>query len=127
VQDNLSATLSTSNNQTVFIPKSASFMGGQGADAGSIAYSETVTPTLRGQAGGNSVPMVMTAFGICSQGSNAMLSPNPHSGIYEAETSRTLDLNCARPDCNQGGVAVVAVQGSMIGRGDDSGPRVAAA
>ncbi len=52
-----------------------------------------------------------------------MLSPNPHSGIYEAETSRTLDLNCARPDCNQGGVTVVAVQGSMIGRGDDSGPR----
>lgn len=103
--------------------KSAAFMGGQGADAGSIAYSEKVTPTLRGQAGGNSVPMVLTAFGICSQGSNAMLSPNPHSGIYEAETSRTLDLNCARPDCNQGSVAVVAVQGSMIGRGDDSGPR----
>lgn len=123
VQDNLSATLSTSNNQTVFIPKSASFMGGQGADAGSIAYSETVTPTLRGQAGGNSVPMVMTAFGICSQSSNAMLSPNPHSGIYEAETSRTLDLNCARPDCSQGGVAVVAVQGSMIGREDGNGPR----
>ena len=60
---------------------SAAFMGGQGADAGSIAYSEKVTPTLRGQAGGNSVPMVMTAFGICSHNSNSMLSPNPHSGI----------------------------------------------
>lgn len=89
-------------------PNPAAFMGGQGSDAGSIAYSETVTPTLRGQAGGNSVPMVMTAFGIGSHGSSAMLSPNPHSGFYEAGTSRTLDLNCARPDCHQGGVAVVS-------------------
>ncbi|GHU94385.1 hypothetical protein FACS1894208_05370 [Clostridia bacterium] len=38
----------------------AAFMGGQGADAGSIAYSETVSPSLRSQAGGNTVPMVMT-------------------------------------------------------------------
>lgn len=89
-------------------PNPAAFMGGQGSDAGSIAYSETVTPTLREQAGGNSVPMVMTAFGIGSHGSSAMLSPNPHSGFYEAGTSRTLDLNCARPDCHQGGVAVVS-------------------
>ena len=73
--------------------------------------------------GGGNTPMVMTAFGICSHNSNSMLSPNPHSGIYEAETSRTLDLNCGRPDCNQGGVAVVAVQGSMIGREDKNGPQ----
>ena len=67
--------------------------------------------------------MVMTAFGICSHNSKAMLSPNPRSGIYEAETSRTLDLNCSRPDCNQGGMAVVSVQGSMIGREVRSGPQ----
>ncbi|MFA9381943.1 MAG: DNA cytosine methyltransferase, partial [Acetanaerobacterium sp.] len=73
--------------------------------------------------GGGNTPMVITAFGICSHNSNSMLSPNPHSGIYKAETSRTLDLNCNRPDCNQGGVAVVAVQGSMIGREDKNGPQ----
>jgi DNA (cytosine-5)-methyltransferase 1 len=36
-----------------------------------------------------------------------MKSSNPHSGIYEAETSRTLDLNGGNPACNQGGIAIV--------------------
>lgn len=36
-----------------------------------------------------------------------MLSDNPHSGIYEAKTSRTLDLNGGNPACNQGGICVV--------------------
>lgn len=47
-------------------------------------------------------------YGFSSFDSNAMKSPNPHSGIYEADTSRTLDLNGGSPACNQGGVAVVA-------------------
>ena len=47
-------------------------------------------------------------YGIGSYHSNAMKSDNPHSGIYEADTSRTLDaLNCGYPGCNQGGMAVV--------------------
>jgi hypothetical protein len=45
-------------------------------------------------------------YGICSDKSNSMLSGNPHSGIYEADTSRTLDNNCGNPACNQGGIAV---------------------
>jgi site-specific DNA-cytosine methylase len=48
-----------------------------------------------------------TAYGISSYDSNAMKSSNPHSGIYEAETSRTLDGNGGNPSCNQGGIAVV--------------------
>ena len=55
-----------------------------------------------------------------------MKSDNPHSGIYEAETSRTLDGNGGNPGCNQGGIAVVesyAIQGSMIGRDDKNGPQ----
>ena len=36
-----------------------------------------------------------------------MKSSNPHSGIYEATTSRTLDLNGGNPSCNQGGIAIV--------------------
>lgn len=46
-------------------------------------------------------------FGISSYESNSMKSANPHSGIYEADTSRTLDLNGGNPACNQGGIAVV--------------------
>ena len=47
-------------------------------------------------------------FGIGSYHSNAWMSDNPHSGVYEAETARTLDaLNCGYPACNQGGMAVV--------------------
>lgn len=64
-------------------------------------------------------------YGICSYASNSMMSSNPHSGIYEADTSRTLDLNGGNPACNQGGIAVVsyALQGSMIGRADKNGPQ----
>ncbi len=51
---------------------------------------------------------VPTAYGICSDKSNSMLSGNPHSGIYEADTSRTIDANGGNPGCNQGGIAVVA-------------------
>ena len=121
VQENASATLSTVNDQSVFVPNSAAFMGGQSADAGSIAYNEHISPTIRGQAGGNSVPMVMTAFGISSDASNAMKSSNPHSGIYKADTARTLDQSGGNPSCNQGGIAV-CVQGSMIGREEKNGP-----
>lgn len=78
--------------------------------------------------------------GISSLDSNAMKSSNPHSGIYEAETSRTLDGNGGNPSCNQGGIAIVepvtiidniggqaecayAIQGSMVGRCDKNGPQ----
>lgn len=47
------------------------------------------------------------AYGISAFESNAMRSANPHSGIYEADTSRTLDLNGGNPAYNQGGIAVV--------------------
>lgn len=48
------------------------------------------------------------AYGICSKESNAMKSSNPHSGVYEADTSRTIDTSGGNPACNQGGIAVVA-------------------
>ena len=47
-------------------------------------------------------------YGICSYSSNCMKSSNPHSGVYEAYTSRTLDtVSCGNPVCCQGGMAVV--------------------
>ena len=140
-QRDMSATLGTHNDQTLFQPE-------------------------------------VKAFGVCSKHSNAMMSDNPHSGFYEATTSRTLDQSggnsvtsnqggicvvapapetfdvrftsdgtknarghcypteisrCldtseANPDRNHGGIAVVApetysLQGSMIGRADENGPQ----
>ena len=70
------------------------------------------------------------AYGVCSKTSHAMLSDNPHSGFYEAKTSRTLDQSGGHAVCsNQGGICVVApdpayaLQGSMIGRADKNGPQ----
>ena len=62
-------------------------------------------------------------YGICSKDSNSMKSNNPHSGFYEADTARCLDANGGNPSCNQGGMAVVSLQGSMIGRKDENGPQ----
>ena len=55
---------------------------------------------------------VPKTYGICSNSSNSMKSDNPHSGIYEAETARTIDGNGGNPSCNQGGMAVVALEGN---------------
>lgn len=66
---------------------------------------------------------VPKVYGICAKASHSMLSGNPCSGFYEADTSRCLDGNGGNPACNQGGMAVVAVQGSMIGRADKNGPQ----
>lgn len=67
------------------------------------------TLTSRMGTGGNNTPYIMRqtkAYGICSQNSNSMLSDNPDSGIYEAETSRTLDTSGGNPSSNQGGIVV---------------------
>lgn len=66
---------------------------------------------------------VPKCYGICSKNSNSMKSDNPNSGFYEAQTSRCIDANGGNPSCNQGGMAVVAVQGSVIGRKDKNGPQ----
>lgn len=66
--------------------------------------SQDISTTLRAGMGDNQTAVV---YGIGSYASNAMKSNNPHSGIYEADTSRTLDLNGGNPACNQGGMAVV--------------------
>lgn len=95
IQDDQTGTLSTVNNQAVcFCPQ-------MGSKAYGIGYAEEQSPTLR------TTNDSAVCYGICSDKSNSMLSGNPHSGIYEADTSRTLDNNCGNPACNQGGIAVV--------------------
>ena len=65
------------------------------------------------------------AYGICSKDSNAMKSSNPHSGIYEADTSRTIDTSGGNPACNQGGMAVVAFAQNQRDEGRDLGEKSA--
>lgn len=75
-----------------------------------------IAQTLNACAGtsGDNQPMVFCplAYGISSDKSHAMLSANPKSEIYEAKTSRTLDTGGGNPGCNQGGIAVVALEGN---------------
>lgn len=68
-----------------------------------MEVTENITGTLRAQEHGHQ-PIV---YGISSYDSNAMKSSNPYSGIYEAQTTRTLDNNGGNPACNQGGMVVV--------------------
>ena len=124
IQDDKSATLSCNNDQTVFVPFSKGTRPHSAGEAPTWKDGE-VANTLNtfdiGETRCNE--LVVQAFGICSKESNAMKSGNPHSGFYEADTSRTLDRSGGNPSCNQGGIAVVAVQGSMIGREDKNGPQ----
>ena len=67
---------------------------------------------------GQHVPLLVerrdaTAFGISSYESNSMKSSNPHSGIYEADTSRTIDVSGGNPACNQGGIVIVEKQDAI--------------
>lgn len=80
----------------VFEPGVASRCGGH--------VYEGVAGTVRANAGDNQQAVV---YGIGAYNSEGMRSPNPHGGIYEADTARTLDLNGGSPACNQGGMAVV--------------------
>lgn len=95
----------------------AGFKAGNSDKAYGIGYEPEMSPTIpAAQSGTNLAPTIMTVeegkpaqtvYGICSYESNAFKSGNPHSAIYKADTSRTLDLNGGNPGCNQGGVAVV--------------------
>ena len=156
----MTSTLRAEAHHPPCIVGASGFCTEHSADSRSIGYREEESPTLRAGVtpgvaieynptdsrikvkedgicqtlcsrmgtGGNNIPLV---FGISADKSNAMLSDNPHSGIYEANTSRTLDCNGGSPACNQGGMMIVkpvcdgsfCIQGSMIGRKDENGPQ----
>ena len=104
IQNDRTGALSTVNNQMVL----------DASRRRDYQQFEDVCETAQAHygSGGGNVPMVVNnackaiVYGISSYNSNAMKSDNPNSGIYEAETARTLDLNGGNPACNQGGMAV---------------------
>ncbi len=81
---------------------------------GPLEVAQTVLSTFG--TGGNNQPFVVENFhktyGICGKYSNSMLSNNPNSGFYEAETSRTIDTSNQSPCKNQGGIVVLEGNGS---------------
>ncbi len=145
VTHEMTSTLRAEAHHPPCIMGASGFCTEHSADSRSIGYREEESPTLRAGVtpgvaiefnptdsrikikedgicqtlcsrmgtGGNCVPLV---FGLSADKSNAMLSDNPHSGIYEADTSRTLDCNGGSPACNQGGMMVVA---PMLASGKD--------
>ena len=62
----------------------------------------------------------MTCYGISPYHSEGMLSDNPHSGIYEAKTCRSVGMNGCDPSCNQGGVMVLVREADDVSENDRS-------
>lgn len=56
-----------------------------------------------------------------SLASNSMKSKNPHSGCRQVELAKCLDTSNGCPSKNQGGLAVVAIAGNIIGRTEGNG------
>ncbi len=106
-QEDKSATLGCNNDQTVFVP----FV------KGTRPHSKSEAPTWKNGEVANTLntfdigeqrcnELAVKAYGVCSKASHSMMSDNPHSGFYEATTSRTLDRSGGDPTCNQGGLCI---------------------
>lgn len=98
------------NNQP-YVVESAGFCTEHSAKARGIGFEKETSPTLRAGV----VPATLItpkAYGVCSKHSNSMMSNNPNSGFYEAETSRTIDTSGTNPSTNQGGMVVLEGNGS---------------
>ena len=125
ITDEVTCTLRAKAHHPPCVMESAGFCTEHSATSRGIGFEQECAPTLRAGV----VPAAIALeshpidsrikiaddqtlfepvpFGICSDQSKAMLSDNPHAGIYKARTSRTLDTGGGNPGCNQGGIAVV--------------------
>lgn len=88
---------------------------------GPLEVAPTVSSTYG--MGGNNQPFVVEDTRCFDVRFTSDGTKNTRQNCYETDTSRTIDTGGNSPDSNQGGVAVVAVQGSMIGRADKNGPQ----
>ncbi len=113
LQTNKSATLACNNDQTLFVPFVKGTRPHSAEEGQTWKQGETANTVNTFDVGENRCnELVVRAYGICSKDSNSMKSSNPHSGIYEASTSRTIDGNGGNPACNQGGIVVLEGNGS---------------
>ena len=142
VAQTVSATYGTGGNNQPFVVEAAGFCTEHSAKARGIGYEKETAPTLRagvvpatlkircGHGNGGRGALIQEdksatlscnndqtlfvprVFGICSKHSNSMLSDNPNSGFYEADTSRTIDTSNQSPCKNQGGMVVIEGNGS---------------
>ena len=142
VAGTISASYGTGGNNQPFVVESAGFCTEHSAKAHGIGFEEETSPTLRagvvpatlkircgGGSGGKGALIqedksatlscnndqtlfVPKAYGICSKHSNSMMSDNPNSGFYEADTARTIDTSNQSPCKNQGGMVVIEGNGS---------------
>ena len=115
IQTDKSGCLNTVQDQYLFQPTAVGFPLGFRPE-NVRCYEETATTLVNGTRPGFTTGVIQsTVYGISPYHSNAMKSDNPHSGIYEAETSRSLDaMNRGFPGCNQGGMAVVETTGPQF-------------
>lgn len=86
---------------------------------------ENVAPTVSSTygTGGNNQPFVVQKHRCYDVRFTSQYTKVVRHNVYETDTARTLDTGGNHPESNQGGVAVVSVQGSMIGRADKNGPQ----
>lgn len=99
--------------KSVLLMQSESGGGCDGGGKGALVQ-EDKSGTL-----GTGNDQTIFCYGISAYESNAMKSSNPKSGVYVADTSRTLDLNGGNPACNQGGMAVVCA-GFKLGNSEQA-------
>lgn len=111
VSQTVSATYGMGGNNQPFVVESAGFCTEHSAKAHGIGYEEETSPTLRA----GTVPAAV----IFEKHSQDTRYVGPLEVAQTVLSTFGTDGNA--PQSNQSGVAVVAVQGSMIGRNDRNG------
>ena len=116
VAQTVSATYGTGGNNQPFVvessvvPATLKIRCGHGNGGRGALIQKNKSATL--SCNNDQTLFVPKAYGICGKYSNSMLSDNPNSGFYEAETSRTIDTSNQSPCKNQGGMVVLEGNGS---------------
>lgn len=116
VAQTVSATYGTGGNNQPFVvessvvPATLKIRCGHGNSGRGALIQKNKSATL--SCNNDQTLFVPKVYGICGKYSNSMLSNNPNSGFYEADTSRTIDTSNQSPCKNQGGMVVVEGNGS---------------
>ena len=116
VAQTVSATYGTGGNNQPFVvessvvPATLKIRCGHGNGGRGALIQKNKSATL--SCNNDQTLFVPKAYGICGKYSNSMLSNNPNSGFYEADTSRTVDTSNQSPCKNQGGMVVVEGNGN---------------